>query len=130
MKQVEVSILGQVYMLGCPEGGEVQLATAVSAVDKEMTAIRDSGRVKARERIAVLAALNLAYQLAEKGGGAERGNANAERAVSPAAAHAAGNGLTDAAHTAHAAELPAAPEAIGALLRRVDAALADDGQLL
>jgi hypothetical protein len=28
-------------------------------------AIRDSGKVKARERIAVLAALNLAYQLAE-----------------------------------------------------------------
>ena len=62
MKQVEVSILGQVYMLGCPEGGETLLANAVAAVDKEMTAIRDSGKVKARERIAVLAALNLGYQ--------------------------------------------------------------------
>ena len=30
-----------------------------------MSAIRDAGKVKARERIAVLAALNLAYQLAE-----------------------------------------------------------------
>jgi cell division protein ZapA len=30
MKQVEVSILGQVYMLGCPEGGEALLATAVA----------------------------------------------------------------------------------------------------
>jgi cell division protein ZapA (FtsZ GTPase activity inhibitor) len=70
MKQVEVSILGQVYMLGCPEGGEALLATAVAAVDKEMTAIRDAGKVKARERIAVLAALNLAYQLAERGGAA------------------------------------------------------------
>jgi cell division protein ZapA len=67
MKQVEVSILGQVYMLGCPEGGEALLATAVAAVDKEMTAIRDGGKVKARERIAVLAALNLGYQLAERG---------------------------------------------------------------
>jgi cell division protein ZapA len=34
-------------------------------VDREMSAIRDAGKVKARERIAVLAALNLAYQLAE-----------------------------------------------------------------
>ena len=34
-------------------------------VDHEMSAIRDAGKVKARERIAVLAALNLAYQLAE-----------------------------------------------------------------
>ena len=73
MKQVEVSILGQVYRLGCPEGGETLLATAVAGVDKEMTAIRDGGKVKARERIAVLAALNLAYQLAERGSGAAVG---------------------------------------------------------
>ncbi len=67
MKQVEVTILGQVYVLGCPEGGETLLAAAVSAVDREMTAIRESGKVKARERIAVLAALNLAWQLADRG---------------------------------------------------------------
>ena len=65
MKQVEVTILGQGYILGCPEGGEELLATAVRTVDQEMGAIRDGGKVKARERIAVLAALNLAYRLAE-----------------------------------------------------------------
>ena len=73
MKQVEVTIMGQGYVLGCPEGGEELLHTAVAEVDREMSAIRDAGRVKARERIAVLAALNLAYQLAEQrrdGGGA------------------------------------------------------------
>ena len=31
-----------------------------------MSAIRDAGKVKARERIAVLAALNLAYALADR----------------------------------------------------------------
>jgi cell division protein ZapA len=67
MKQVEVTIMGQGYILGCPEGGEALLATAVSSVDHEMSAIRDGGKVKARERIAVLAALNLAYLLAERG---------------------------------------------------------------
>ena len=64
MKQMEVTILGQSYLLGCPEGGEVALLEAVSNVDREMSAIRDGGKVKARERIAVLAALNLAYALA------------------------------------------------------------------
>ncbi|MDR7272046.1 cell division protein ZapA [Pelomonas saccharophila] len=65
MKQMEVTIMGQSYLLGCPEGGETALASAVAQVDREMSAIRDAGKVKARERIAVLAALNLAYQLAE-----------------------------------------------------------------
>jgi cell division protein ZapA len=64
MKQMEVTILGQSYLLGCPEGGEIALLEAVGSVDREMSAIRDGGKVKARERIAVLAALNLAYALA------------------------------------------------------------------
>lgn len=65
MKQMEVTIMGQSYLLGCPEGGEAALSAAVAQVDREMSAIRDAGKVKARERIAVLAALNLAYQLAD-----------------------------------------------------------------
>ena len=105
MKQVEVSILGQVYMLGCPDGGEALLAIAVASVDKEMTTIRESGKVKARERIAVLAALNLAYQLAERGPDKPRANAV--------------NGSAEQGDVD-----------VEALLRRVDAALGDDGQLL
>jgi cell division protein ZapA len=66
MKQMEVTIMGQSYILACPEGGEVSLLAAVANVDSEMSAIRDAGKVKARERIAVLAALNLAYQLADQ----------------------------------------------------------------
>ena len=93
-------------MLGCPEGGEALLATAVTSVDKEMTAIRDGGKVKARERIAVLAALNLAYQLAERG------------LAQPAAAK-----------TGSAPSAPTEAE-LDALLRRIDAALGEDGQLL
>ena len=52
MKQMEVSIMGQIYLLACPEGGDAVLAEAVTRVDREMCAIRDAGRVKARERIA------------------------------------------------------------------------------
>ena len=63
---MEVTILGQSYILACPDGGEATLLAAVAKVDDEMSAIRDGGKIKARERIAVLAALNLAYQLAER----------------------------------------------------------------
>jgi cell division protein ZapA len=66
MKQIEVSIMGQSYILACPDGGESVLTEAVNHVDREMCAIRDAGRVKARERIAVLAALNIAYSLSER----------------------------------------------------------------
>jgi cell division protein ZapA len=103
VKQVEVTILGQVYRLGCPEGGEALLASAVATVDREMTTIREAGKVRARERIAVLAALNLAYQLAER--------ASASPSHAGEAEH---RGQVD----------------LDALLRRIDAALGDDGQLL
>jgi cell division protein ZapA len=109
MKQVEVSILGQVYILGCPEGGESLLDAAVASVDKEMTTIREAGKVKARERIAVLAALNVAYQLAER-----------SLAPPPAPASAATSQTADGLSETE----------LDALLRRVDAALGDDGQLL
>ncbi|MED5620034.1 cell division protein ZapA [Ideonella sp. BN130291] len=105
MKQIEVTIMGQSYILGCPEGGETSLLQAVASVDKEMSAIRDAGKVKARERIAVLAALNLAYQLAE-------------RPLVPAASAAARvNGA-------------ASDVDLDTLIRRVDQALGEDGQLL
>ncbi len=119
MKQLEVSILGQVYMLGCPEGGEALLQAAVAAVDREMSSIRDSGKVKARERIAVLAALNLAYQLAEKAAAPAAASTSPRPAAEPPPT-AASNGASEAEFDAD----------IAALVRRVDAALGEDGQLL
>ena len=65
MNQVEVQIMGQAYVLGCPEGGEQRMAQAVAKVDQAMCAIRDSGKLRARDRIAVLAALNLAFDLTD-----------------------------------------------------------------
>lgn len=63
MKQVEVTIMSQNYVLQCPEDGEALLRQAVAKVDAAMCKIRDAGKIKARERIAVLAALNLAFEL-------------------------------------------------------------------
>ena len=61
-KQIDVQIMGQSYILGCPEGGEQRLLSAVRKVDEAMCKIRDAGKIKARDRIAVLAALNLAFE--------------------------------------------------------------------
>lgn len=71
MKQLEVLIMDQTYVLGCPDGHEQRLSEAVSRVDQEMSVIRDHGKVKSRERIAVLAALNLAFSLSEPQGVAQ-----------------------------------------------------------
>lgn len=65
MKQIEVQIMSQSYLLGCPEGGEAQMMAAVGKVDAAMCKIRDAAKIKARERIAVLAALNLAFENTE-----------------------------------------------------------------
>ena len=110
MKQIEVTIMGQSYILGCPEGGETSLLEAVGNVDREMCAIRDAGKVKARERIAVLAALNLAYALAER-----PVPAAPPAAHEPVQANGAGpEGMAD----------------IDLLIRRLDSALNEDGRLL
>jgi cell division protein ZapA len=105
VKQLEVTIMGQSYILGCPEGGESSLLEAVNTVDQEMSAIRDNGRVKARERIAVLAALNLAFALAQR---------PPAGSSSPQTNSVTGLDSVD----------------IDALIRRVDEALGDDGRLL
>ena len=62
---LDVNIMGQIYTLACPADEQTALLAAVREVDTEMCAIRDMGKVRARERIAVLAALNLAHSLIE-----------------------------------------------------------------
>ena len=109
MKQIEVQILQQSYLLSCPEGHESRLLEAVERVDTAMTRIRDAGKVRSRERIAVLAALNLAFELAEQ--------------PKVAAAPASANADVPALSVAEQATL-------GALLGRLDQALGDDGRLL
>ena len=60
--------MGTAYLLGVPENGEARLHFAVKKVDDAMCRIRDAGKLKARDRIAVLAALNLAFELADRDG--------------------------------------------------------------
>lgn len=119
-KQVEVQIMGQSYLLACPEGGESALLDAVERVDTAMCRIRDAGKVKARDRIAVLASLNLAFELSQK----ELqilGAMAAEQAPPTADAETPLPPVVDD---------PATQLRMDDLIRRLDQTLGDDGQLL
>ena len=117
MKQMEVLIMGHTYLLACPEGGESTLLDAVEKVDTAMCRIRDAGKVKARDRIAVLASLNIAFELSQK---------------EAMAFNASSFGQTE--DPTHGDTTPSADASAQAslqdLLRKLDRALEDDGQLL
>lgn len=98
MKQIEVEIMQQSYVLSCPDGQETRLLEAVERVDSAMTTIRDAGKVRSRDRIAVLAALQVAFELADQ---ASLAQAQALEAQEMAAAAAAAP--TDAVVAAQAA---------------------------
>lgn len=114
MKQIEVKIMGQAYLLGAPDGGEARLQAAVQRVDAAMCKIRDGGKIKARDRIAVLAALNMAYELTD----------------APPANDAPAAGATAPAEPQPPALSVAEQATLGALLSRLDKALGDDGRLI
>ncbi|MFZ9285171.1 MAG: cell division protein ZapA [Burkholderiaceae bacterium] len=136
MKQLEVQIMGQSYLLGCPEGGEQRLLEAVEKVDSAMCRIRDAGKIKARDRIAVLAALNLAFDLGESA--SLPADASAALPLAPpaplngngSAAHAR-TGANESAHGGadHAAD-HAADARLAQVLQRLEQALGNDGRLI
>ena len=61
--QLDVTILGREYKVACKESERSELMQAVAVLDKRMREIRDGGKVAAIDRIAVMAALNLAHDL-------------------------------------------------------------------
>jgi len=63
MIQIDVTIMGQAYRLACKEGEEETLRQAVQYLDDRMCNIRDAGKVKGNDRIAVMAALGIAAEL-------------------------------------------------------------------
>jgi cell division protein ZapA len=112
MKQLEVQIMGQTYLLGCPEGGDARLLEAVERVDTAMCKIRDAGKVRARDRIAVLAALNLAFDVPDRAPAAPATNSQ------------------DSQVAASALQGTDSDVLLVSLLERLDQALGEDGRLL
>ena len=62
MIYLDVIIMGQSYRLACKEGEQQTLREAVHYLDTKMQGLRDSGRVKGTDRIAVMAALSVAAE--------------------------------------------------------------------
>lgn len=64
---VTVRILDKDYMVACEPEEKEGLLTSAHHVDERMREIRKTGRVIGTDRIAVMAALNLAYELLQQG---------------------------------------------------------------
>ena len=60
---VNITILGKEFQVASPEDEHQTLLQAANFLDKRMREIRSAGKVLGLERIAVMAALNLSYEL-------------------------------------------------------------------
>ncbi len=60
---LDVSILGREYRVACRESERTELMQAVHYLDRRMREIREAGKIAGTERIAVMAALNIAHEL-------------------------------------------------------------------
>ncbi|HEY9529959.1 MAG TPA: cell division protein ZapA [Burkholderiales bacterium] len=62
-KTVEVNLLGRTYRVACEDDERESLMQAVAYLDGKMNEIHKAGKVMGAERIAVMAALNVAHEL-------------------------------------------------------------------
>ena len=75
---LDVSLLGRDYKIACDESERTELDEAVAMLDRRMREIRAAGKTGGAERIAVMAALNLAHDLLRAG--RDRADATADDA--------------------------------------------------
>lgn len=62
-KSLDISIMGRTYKVACADEERDALLEAVGFLDQKMNEIKSAGRVGSVERIAVMAALNIAHEL-------------------------------------------------------------------
>jgi cell division protein ZapA len=63
-----ISLLGREFRVGCPEGEEKQLQASVDYLNRKLKEVRDTGKVVGNERIAIMAALNIAHEFMSNDG--------------------------------------------------------------
>ena len=76
-EQIDVKILDRDYRLAVGTDDKPQLLEAVKLVDDRMRAIKDGGRVAGMDRVAVMAALQLAHELISAQSAAPSGGSGA-----------------------------------------------------
>ena len=69
-----ISLLGREFRVACPEGEESQLLAAVELLNRKLKEVRDTGKVSGNERLAIMAALDIAHELVSNSG---KGNTGA-----------------------------------------------------
>lgn len=75
VRGVDVNIMGREFKVSCSDDEREGLITSVNYLDKKMREIRDTGKVIGVERIAIMAALNLAHELlTTRSGGVDIGD--------------------------------------------------------
>jgi cell division protein ZapA len=62
-KGLQINVMGREFRVACPDNEQKGLLDAVDYLNKKMNEIRDSGKVVGLERIAIMAALNIAHEL-------------------------------------------------------------------
>jgi cell division protein ZapA len=113
--QLDVKILGREFKVACKEDERADLLDAVAFVDRQMREIRDGSKTAGVDRVAVMAALNIANELLR------------ERKAPPAAASAATAGPQ--ASTSVGVDEDAARRRIQAMQAAIDQALAGQEKL-
>jgi len=70
-KGLQINIMGREFRVACPEDEQKGLLDAVDYLNRKMQEVRDHGKVIGLERIAIMAALNIAHEyLSTRVGGA------------------------------------------------------------
>jgi cell division protein ZapA len=62
-RPVTVTILDKEYLISCGEEERDQLHTAAAFLNQKMKEVKSGGKIVGTERIAVMAALNIAHEL-------------------------------------------------------------------
>lgn len=65
---ISINLLGREFRVACPEGEEQQLLASVDYLNRKLKEVRDTGRVAGNERIAIMAALNIAHEFVSNSG--------------------------------------------------------------
>lgn len=129
---VNAQIMGQSYVLSAPSEEVSDLRTAIGRVDEAMCRIRDAGKIKARDRIAVLAALQIAFdsrQLAQNTAEPAALPASLPVALPSAQAHSSAHSSADTLSNLPP-DLQDNDSRLATLIYKLDQALGRDGRLL
>lgn len=76
-KGVTINVMGREFRVAAPGGEERQLVASVEFLNKKMREIRDTGKVVGNERIAIMAALNIAHEFLQLQAGTKPARASA-----------------------------------------------------